>query len=396
MEAWEFGFRAGVKASSPKGWAVTPHKGKVRLQVRELDRQPINQSALLPYRWLPEESADCLLRIRAIVRLYAQAGGSLTKAAELAEGRSSKGVLPWADAIENFRLQRVTNLGITSATTWRKKYQPVLESALLALVQPQPPKDGPGLLELALARWKSGTRSRQIASQSLRNFLVFVVAKQDFPPVWAPPAIIEKEARNPKRDGWPLSDQQILQLLQGLPQNPPADRWRFAIQLLAVYGLRPEELRYLALESGQLVCNYCKAAGPGRRTKPRRLYPLLVRDHAGAPVDWHLVQRLASGEDLPPLGRLGSGGESVRTYLKRQKEWQLLEADALAAGGELVPYCFRHRYAKASHGAGLPVAQIAAAMGHSIQVHLTAYAKFQPDGLEAAYAQANLGGGPAA
>jgi hypothetical protein len=28
-------------------------------------------------------------------------------------------------------------------------------------------------------------------------------------------------------------------------------------------------------------------------------------------------------------------------------------------------------------------------MGHSIQVHLSAYAKFQPDGLAIAYAQAN-------
>lgn len=300
MEAWELGFRAGVRALVPTGWAVTPHKGRIRLQVREPDRVPINQSVLLHYRWLAEESADGLLRIRAIVRLYEKAGGSLAKAAELAEGRSSRANLPWPDAIEAFRLQRVTTLEITSSATWSKKYQPVLEAALAALSQPQPPKDGPALLELALTQWKRGSRSRQISSQSLRNFLVFAVAKRDFPPVWAPPAVIEKEARKPKRDGWPLSDQQILQLLQGLPQNAAADRWRFAIQFLATFGLRPEELRFLAMESGQLVCNYCKAAGPGRKTAPRRLYPLLVRDLTGVPLDWHLSQRLAAGEVLPP------------------------------------------------------------------------------------------------
>ena len=35
------------------------------------------------------------------------------------------------------------------------------------------------------------------------------------------------------------------QLLDNLPNGEVHDRWRFAIQLCAVYGLRPEELRHL-------------------------------------------------------------------------------------------------------------------------------------------------------
>ena len=35
----------------------------------------------------------------------------------------------------------------------------------------------------------------------------------------------------------------------------------------------------------------------------------------------------------------------------------------------LVPYTFRHRYAKASHPACIPLTNIAAAMGHTTEVH---------------------------
>ena len=38
------------------------------------------------------------------------------------------------------------------------------------------------------------------------------------------------------------------------------------------------------------------------------------------------------------------------------------------------PYSFRHRYAKQSHAARLAVAEIAEAMGHTIEVHLKSYA----------------------
>ncbi|WP_236069017.1 hypothetical protein [Prochlorococcus marinus] len=51
----------------------------------------------------------------------------------------------------------------------------------------------------------------------------------------------------------------------------------------------------------------------------------------------------------------------------------------------------RHRYAKASHAAGLPTANIAQAMGHTIEVHLSSYARFTPDATADLYAQLNAG-----
>ena len=96
-------------------------------------------------------------------------------------------------------------------------------------------------------------------------------------------------------------------------------------------------------------------------------------------------------EELPPLGQQGKGGEALGTYLKRRQVWQQLKAEAGSAGEELTPYAFRHRYAKQSHAARLPVATVATAMGHTIDTHFKAYARFQPNAVAEAYEAANSG-----
>ena len=92
---------------------------------------------------------------------------------------------------------------------------------------------------------------------------------------------------------------------------------------------------------------------------------------------------------MPPLGQQGNAGDALGTYLKRKAIWQQLRQDADHAGEVLKPYTFRHRYAKASHAAGLPIANIAQAMGHTIEVHLSSYARFTPDATADLYAQVN-------
>ena len=46
-----------------------------------------------------------------------------------------------------------------------------------------------------------------------------------------------------KRIGYPLTDAQIIQLIEGLPNTDIGKRWKFAIQLMAVYGL-PKTRRF--------------------------------------------------------------------------------------------------------------------------------------------------------
>ena len=56
-----------------------------------------------------------------------------------------------------------------------------------------------------------------------------------------------------------------------------------------------------------------------------------------------------------------------------------LRDDAKQQGEQLTPYSFRHRYAKGMHAANIPISNISEAMGHTIGVHLTSYARFKPD-----------------
>ena len=117
----------------------------------------------------------------------------------------------------------------------------------------------------------------------------------------------------------------------------------------------------------------------GQKTEPIRLHPLLVRDMDGRVIDWNLQARIQVGEELPPLNREGEGGQALGTYLRRKDAWNALRKEADHLGEQLTPYSFRHRYAKGMHSAGIPIANIAEAMGHTIEVHLQSYARFKPN-----------------
>ena len=56
----------------------------------------------------------------------------------------------------------------------------------------------------------------------------------------------------------------------------------------------------------------------------------------------------------------------------------------------LVSYLpLRHRYANASHEAGIPLANIPPAMDHTTEVHHQSYERFIPDGKVDLYAKCN-------
>jgi integrase len=222
--------------------------------------------------------------------------------------------------------------------------------------------------------------------------LNYAVLRLKFPRCWQPPSKLSHHVgADPhgkrKRVGYPLSDGQILRLLDHLPESDQYHRWRFGLQLMAVYGLRPEELRYLKVRQGQLWCLYQKKGGGGQ-TEPRPLYPLPVRDLDGTPVEWNLQLRLQAGESLPPLGQPGHAGEALITFLRRVPAWRALRDEVDAMGETLVPYSFRHRYAAEAHRLGLTVKDIATAMGHSVEAHLRSYSGFTSTTTASAFAAA--------
>ena len=399
-EPWVINFRQLLKDSLHPGaqWFVSNSRGQMRLEIREEGHK---QSRTLPFEWNQQAAAKALPRIQQIYKNYIQAKGqkTLSQACEITEVSSSRHQIDWKALIDEFR-KFVPN---ASEKTWSKSYLPVLNRAGLLIQKSKgKPHNGEELMMKSLNKegWEQGKRSRQIARRSLTAFLNWAVLRGKLIAAYAPPAHIP-ETRKAKAIGYAISDEQILGLLNSIPEGRHTaeietyNSWRFAIQLCSVYGLRPEELRHLSIKEGpqgkELWTIYQKSKGgkKGEKTEPRQLHPLLIKDPDGKSIDWNLQNRIEIGEKLPPLGQLGHGGEALGTFLKRRNYWQSLRSLATATGEVLKPYAFRHRYAKESHAAGFPMANICKAMGHTIEVHLGNYARFTPDGTTDLYAKRN-------
>ena len=372
-EPWIKPFRQQIAATCGDSWYVRNNRGRIRLEVRDAG------TVSLPYEWTARGSALALPRIQQIFKRWNGGQITLAAAAQNADTSSSHQKLDFNELLAKYRAF-VPNAG---DKTWQYNYLPVLKNCATAF-KDRPPVDGEALAMQCLKQWEQGSRMRQTSRQKLYGFLNWAVQRGHLKPIYAPPATLP-EVLKPKRVGYPLTDAQILQLLDNLPEGEAHYRWRFAIQLCAVYGLRPEELRHLRIKDGangaELWTIYQKSMGgtKGAKTEPRRLHPLLVRDADGSAIDWNLQARLQVGEALPPLNRDGDGGQAINQYLRRRKVWMSLRDEAEHLGEQLTPYSFRHRYAKGMHAANIPIANISEAMGHTIEVHLKSYARFKPN-----------------
>ena len=372
-EPWIKPFRQQIAATCGDSWYVRNNRGRIRLEVRDAG------TVSLPYEWTARGSALALPRIQQIFKRWNGGQITLAAAAQNADTSSSHQKLDFNELLAKYRAF-VPNAG---DKTWQYNYLPVLKNCATAF-KDRPPVDGEALAMQCLKQWEQGSRMRQTSRQKLYGFLNWAVQRGHLKPIYAPPATLP-EVLKPKRVGYPLTDAQILQLLDNLTEGEAHDRWRFAIQLCAVYGLRPEELRHLRIKDGangsELWTIYQKSMGgtKGAKTEPRRLHPLLVRDADGSAIDWNLQARLQVGEALPPLNRDGDGGQAINQYLRRRKVWMSLRDEAEHQGEQLTPYSFRHRYAKGMHAANIPIANISEAMGHTIEVHLKSYARFKPN-----------------
>ena len=372
-EPWIKPFRQQIAATCGDSWYVRNNRGRIRLEVRDAG------TVSLPYEWTARGSALALPRIQQIFKRWNGGQITLAAAAQNADTSSSHQKLDFNELLAKYRAF-VPNAG---DKTWQYNYLPVLKNCAKAF-KDRPPVDGEALAMQCLKQWEQGSRMRQTSRQKLYGFLNWAVQRGHLKPIYAPPATLP-EVLKPKRVGYPLTDAQILQLLDNLPEGEAHYRWRFAIQLCAVYGLRPEELRHLRIKDGansaELWTIYQKSMGgtKGAKTEPRRLHPLLVRDADGSAIDWNLQARLQVGEALPPLNRDGDGGQAINQYLRRRKVWMSLRDEAEHQGEQLTPYSFRHRYAKGMHAANIPIANISEAMGHTIEVHLKSYARFKPN-----------------
>ena len=381
---WIKPFRRQVAITCGDGWYIRNNRGRMRLNV------PGHGTLSLNYDWSERGAVQALPFIQQLFKRWDGGRITLAGAATSTNTSSSHQKLNMSQLINKYR-QFVPSAG---DTTWKYNYLPVLKNCTKAFTD-RPPVDGEALCIACLKQWEQGSRMRQTSRQKLYGFLNWAVQRGHLKPIYSPPVALP-EVLKPKRVGYPLSDAQILQLLDNLPEGDPHNQWRFAIQLCAVYGLRPEELRHLRIKIGangsELWTIYRKSMGgtKGAKTEPRRLHPLLLRDADCTAIDWNLQARLEVGEKLPPLNREGDGGQALNQYLRRREIWMALRDEAEHNGEQLTPYSFRHRYAKQAHAARLAVAEISEAMGHTIEVHLKSYARFKPDKTAANFAAVNV------
>jgi integrase len=265
--------------------------------------------------------------------------------------------------------------GEIEPSSWHRVYRHHMNHVLGAEAVAAPPQNAKQLLE-ALARiWadKPGGCTRQIQIQSTAALLGWAVAERRLAENGEPPqdlSVFVGRSRTAKAITTPLEVKHILALVRAIPDA----RWRYAFQLMAAYGLRPEELQHLQIRQGRLWCMYEKVASRGK-TRPRVLRPLPCDDWADG---WRLEERFLT-QELPPM-QPGLGGGYVGHYLMNRPLWKELRRDYEAKGEKLVPYSFRHGYAHSAHViCDLPPKVVAAAMGHSVQTHLAAYSRWCGD-----------------
>ena len=170
----------------------------------------------------------------------------------------------WSELIEAFRDYKLLS-GEIKGSTWERVYRHHMKHVLGAMAMPAPPQNAKQLLEGLAKIWadKPGGRTRQIQMQCTTALLRWAREEERLGEEWDPPqnlATYVGRSRTPQAITTPLQVEDILALVDALPDP----RWRFGFQLMAAYGLRPEELHHLQLRDGRLWCTYEKVASRGK------------------------------------------------------------------------------------------------------------------------------------
>ncbi len=395
--SWHESLQADVRALAV-GWSVKERKGKVFLRVRQGEQPEVSVS--LPFEWIPSSKGDAYTRVRNIYALTQQ-GHSLKQAALVADGKAPRLTeqQDWHGAVERFQQQKLSHGTAIKPATWEAKYAPVLVDAVALLIGRNPPTTSAELIDRCIRRWEPGSRTRQERARNLAQFLRYCVVRERVPAIWQPPADLKdaigrKPATASSQKSDAITDQQILNLIESLPDDDAGRRWADALRLLSELGLRPVELLHLSVRIAPKTsepywwCSYEKRTGGGV-TKPRRLWPLPLQGDDGTAVQWRLMQRWqARLIELPPL-RAGNGAaDAIATYLNRREGWRSLRAQLEGNGERLSCYSFRHSYSVRGHQRDIDNGSMALAMGHSIEVHCRSYPWASEAGAAAAFVRA--------
>lgn len=392
--AWVTLLRTGLSHSLSlegcrSGITVNEKRGKARVNISEALGGGRRRQVPLPIDWSPE-NVDAIRDAALAVYRNLAAGKPIepvvasVSAQDSEESSSSQsGPINWLALVEAFR-ERKLGSGEIKPTTWTNIYARRMKVILAAVDHSETPVQ---LLEAITAPWSTqpGCRGRQLQVQQTAAILRWGVDTGRLPPEWAPPLDLSPYVGRRRESAaitTPLTVKEILELVQAIPDP----KWRYAFQLLSVYGLRPEELQHLEVRNGRLWCSYTKVSSRGK-TEPRPLRLLPCDPWAAA---WNL-EASYSADRLPPM-KPGLGADAMGLYMRRRELWSELRRRYDEQGEKLVLYSCRHAYAHRAHTLCpmLPTKFVAAAMGHSLETHLAAYSRWiGDDEVDAAFERAS-------
>ena len=358
-------------------------RGRVLLNVSASAAGGARQQRVLPLAWAASERQAIHAAVLAIHADFSD-GVPLDLAIETHARNPSDEISPlgttvseainWQQLIETFKQHKLSS-GAIKQSTWDGIYWRRMALILNAVGGKQRPISPKQLLQAVIESWKGkpGSRGRQLQVQFTAALLRWGIDSERLPSSWAPPLDLSDYVGR-KRDERGITTPIDVSHVLGLVEAIPDPRWRLAFQLMAAYGLRPEELQHLESRKGQLWTTYQKVSSRGR-TRSRMLRLLPCDDWTQA---WQL-EKTFRPDSMPPM-RPGHGAEDLGNYMRRRSLWQQLRREYEEQGEKLVLYSCRHGYAHRAHViCELPPKVVAAAMGHSVETHLAAYSRWCGD-----------------
>jgi len=387
--AWVTTLRAMVKTQFPLG-GFTVHEGNsktgtpnTRLQKRWKDGT--RQNAVLPIRWEAPNALEILETIRKVHgHMTGDSGMTLQEAVRLitaVETPGGSGVSTnWSDVAARYR-SHLTDSGMVKAEVYDDQHTYVVRRILEIVTDTAAPSTAKGVLQ-KMATGKPGTRGRVVRIERAAAFFRFAVKEVGMDSRWWPPEgeeLVTIKGKRPPNDTKTnregkaayLLDDPFLELYDSITDP----RWKMAVGLIGVFGLRGVELKYLEVRGTQLYCSYRKRSGRGEPTPPRYIEPLDPINRPG--LGQQLLLQLSSGvTSLPPLGsKDGETSDKLSKHLKRNCVWQRLQSEAEGQTDERMSvYSFRHGFAyRSSMVYNLPIRVAAKLMGHSVDTHMRDY-----------------------
>ena len=384
-EPWLLALRNTLRSSVGRAYRIYAVGKKTKVDIKFADGS--RSSAKFDIPLVAAQARTIQEAVESLAALLS-GGHTITSAMEQLYGATPAAPTPHkpandllAKAWDGFRIYKLEVDNIREST-WKNDYKSTGDR----LMEVADSTNADQLLDRFKDQWTAGTPQRKRCIQNVVSFLRWATTKPGkfiLPPErWSPPPQGElksyfgkKSADQVKKESkstFAFKDQQIIELLDAMPINAAhvkdaesAKRWKFAFQLMAVYGLRPAEIHSLEVredEDGKyLHCDYVKRTGGGY-TPPRDLVPF----HLEWEQDWELIERLEAGEALPRPNK--SVGTAAMEYLRRKSFFKDLHGKGACTKS------FRHSYSKRCHQQyALIPEEVAKFMGHSVDVHMGEY-----------------------